>query len=174
MKPSYLIIALSAGLAACNSGPVDEPAAADDMATPAVTSDTAAPAMPPSPSATVPVEDDGMADGAGDGAAKTTIPAALQGRWGINEADCTTTNGDDKGLITVSADQIRFYESTARLGKISESSDTRIVADFSFSGEGQTWSKGMTLDVQDGGKTLIRRETGEDAMPGPQRYRKCA
>ncbi len=169
MTRSYLIIALSAGLAACNSGPIDEPAAADDMATPAVTTDTAAPAMPPAPSATAPVEN----VASGDGMAMTTIPAALQGRWGINEADCTMTSGDDKGLIRVSDKQIRFYESTAKLGKISESSDTRIVADFSFSGEGQSWSKGMTLDAQDGGKTLIRRETGADAMPGPERYRKC-
>ncbi|WP_420606360.1 hypothetical protein [Novosphingopyxis sp.] len=169
MKRSYLIAALGISLAACNSGPVDEPLAADDMATPAVTNDTAAPAMPPAPSATVPVADDET----GDSSAMATIPAALQGRWGINPADCTTTNGDDKGLITVGADRIRFYESTARLGKISESSDSRIVADFSFSGEGQSWTKGMTLDAQDGGKTLIRRETGEDAMPGPERYRKC-
>ena len=172
MKYSCLIVALSAGLAACNSGPVDEPPAADDMATPVVTNDSAAPATPPAPVATVPVEGEATS-AAMESSAADVIPAALQGRWGINAADCTTTKGDDKGLITVSDKQIRFYESTAKLGKIGEASDTRLVADFSFSGEGQTWTKGMTLDVQDGGKTLIRRETGQDAMPGPLRYRKC-
>lgn len=174
MKRSYLIIAMTAGLAACNNGPVDEPPTVEDGATSAVISEDAVPAMPPAPSATVPTENGGdMTDDASDDGAEAMIPAALQGRWGINDADCTTTKGDDKGLITVSANQVRFYESIANLGKVSESSDSRIAADFAFTGEGQSWSRGMILDVQNGGNVLVRRETGADAMPGPLRYRKC-
>ncbi len=32
-----------------------------------------------------------------------TIPAALHGRWGMVPADCTSTRGDNKGLLTITA-----------------------------------------------------------------------
>ena len=35
----------------------------------------------------------------------TVIPAAFHGRWGMVPADCTSTRGDNKGLITVDAEQ---------------------------------------------------------------------
>ena len=88
-------------------------------------------------------------------------------------ADCTSTRGDAKGLIEVTDKQIKFYESRATLATVAESADTRLVADFAFSGEGQTWQRRMTLEAQDGGKALVRTETGPDAMPGPLRYAKC-
>ena len=44
---------------------------------------------------------------------------------------------------------------------------------FAFEGEGMNWIRDMTLDVQDDGQTLIRREYGLDAAPGPIRYRRC-
>ena len=36
-----------------------------------------------------------------------------------------------------------------------------------------TWEREVVLDVQDGGATLVRREYGDDAAPGPFRYAKC-
>ncbi len=102
------------------------------------------------------------------------IPAALHGRWGLVPADCTSTRGDAKGLLTIDATMLRFYESRGTLIRIVETEPSRIVADFAFSGEGQTWQRRMTLDAQDNGQTLIRGESGGDgAMPGPLRYRKC-
>ena len=94
------------------------------------------------------------------------IPAAAQGRWGLVPADCTSTKGDAKGLLIVEADKLRFYESVGTLGKVSESGANHIRATFSFTGEGMTWTRDQVLDVQDGGKTLIRREYGGDAEIG--------
>ncbi|HUQ13412.1 MAG TPA: hypothetical protein VM055_03970 [Novosphingobium sp.] len=102
-----------------------------------------------------------------------TIPAAIQGRWGLVAADCTSTRGDAKGLLTIDPTMLRFYESRGTLGAIKERSATHLRAAFSFSGEGMTWSRDEVLDVQDGGKILVRREYGEDAAPGPFKYKRC-
>ena len=102
-----------------------------------------------------------------------TIPAAAQGRWGLVPADCTSTRGDAKGLLIVEPRLLRFYESRGTLKAVKEASSTRVRAAFEFSGEGMAWQRDETLDVQDGGKTLIRREYGADAAPGPFKYTRC-
>ena len=89
-------------------------------------------------------------------------------------ADCTSTQGDAKGLLTIDATTLRFYESRATLGTIAEQDASRLVANFAFSGEGQQWTRTQVLDVQDDGQTLGRREQGAEAMPGVLRYRRCA
>jgi hypothetical protein len=105
--------------------------------------------------------------------APTTIPAALHGRWGMVPLDCTSTRGDNKGLLTITAGKLEFYESVGTLDTIMEAEPTRIRAAFDFEGEGMTWQREVALDVQDNGATLIRREYGPDAAPGPFRYAKC-
>jgi hypothetical protein len=102
-----------------------------------------------------------------------TIPQAVQGRWGLVPADCTTTRGDDKGLLVIGPDSLKFYESQGKLGQIAERSDTRIRASFAFTGEGMEWTHDVVLDTQDGGKTLIRQNFGPDAEPGPYKYTRC-
>ncbi|PNU06619.1 hypothetical protein A8V01_03180 [Novosphingobium guangzhouense] len=112
----------------------------------------------------------------GDGAAvgMSEIPEAIRGRWGLVAADCTSTRGDAKGLLEVSADQLKFYESVAKLGEIKEAGESRIRGTFDYTGEGQSWTQDVVLDVQDDGKTMIRRDYGKDAMPGPLTYTRCA
>lgn len=102
-----------------------------------------------------------------------SIPPALQRRWGLTENDCTTTMGDDKGLLTIDADSLEFYESRGTLGVLHESEENRVDADFSFTGEGMLWERRMTLELQDDGQILIRREFGEEAAPEPFRYMRC-
>lgn len=101
------------------------------------------------------------------------IPEAVHGRWGLVPADCTSTRGDAKGLLEVSADQLKFYESVAKLGTIKEVGESRIRATFAYSGEGQSWNQDVVLEAKDDGKTLIRREYGKDAMAGPLKYTRC-
>jgi len=101
------------------------------------------------------------------------IPDAIRGRWGMVPADCTSQLGDAKGLLTVGKDDLHFYESRAKLGKIAEQTPSRIDDDFAFSGEGMTWSRRIVLDAQDGGRRLIRRDYGDDASPEPLRYSRC-
>lgn len=123
---------------------------------------TAAPSPTPAPSPTA-SPDSG-----------TGIPSALHGRWALVPADCTSTKGDNKGLLTISGDTLRFYESVGTLDKVVERDAGRIVADFAMTGEGQSWTRRMVLDTQDNGKTLVRREQGPDAMLGLLRYQRCA
>jgi hypothetical protein len=122
-------------------------------------------------------EDSGSASETPEAAATTAtldeIPDTVRGRWGLVPADCTSTKGDAKGLLEVSADQLKFYESVAKLGTIKEAGESRIRATFAYTGEGQSWSQDVVLDVQDDGKTLIRRDYGPDAMPGPLKYMRC-
>ncbi len=110
---------------------------------------------------------------AGGAAASKEIPVALQGRWGLAPADCTSTRGDAKGLLTIGPDTLEFYESRAKLGQVKERDESRIRADFQFVGEGMSWSRDEGLEARDDGKTLIRREYGKDAAPDPLRYTRC-
>ena len=145
-------------LAACGKSNTDEP---DAAATPGVET-PAPPAAPPAASGT-----------AAPAETVTAIPAALQGRWGMVPADCTSTRGDAKGLLTIDGKTLQFYESVGTLGQVKEHSDTHLRAAFAFTGEGMSWTREEMLDVKDNGKTLVRQEYGEDAQPGPLQYSKC-
>ncbi|MGR3825556.1 MAG: hypothetical protein ACU0A5_23525 [Salipiger marinus] len=100
-----------------------------------------------------------------------TIPAALQGQWGLVAADCEPGRDDAKGLLTVEPERLVFYESRATLGDVTEATPSRIAARFNFSGEGMTWSRDILLEQS--GDTLTRRETGEGAIPEPLVYSRC-
>lgn len=101
------------------------------------------------------------------------IPAALQGRWGLVAADCEPGRADAKGLLTITADKLEFYESVGELDDIREVADDRIHASFDFTGEGMEWERTMALELQETGAALVRREFGADAAPGSLRYVKC-
>lgn len=159
LAPALALLALSA----CNSG---EPEAAAPEATPTSEPTVAAPVpsmvppvTPETPSAEV---------------TANQIPAAMQGRWGLVPADCEPGRADAKGLMEVGLQKLKFYESLGTLTKITEGTGSRIRGQFSFMGEGMEWQRDQVLDLQDGGKTLIRREYGQDAAPGPLKYTKCA
>ena len=156
MRTTLVVALATLSLAACDSRsePVPEPATGEAPAT----TETAPP--PPAPETTPAVQ-------------PTAIPAALHGRWGLTAADCEPGRPDATGLLTVTTNKLEFYESVGTLGGIEEGSENRIRANFDFTGEGMSWERDMTLDLQDGGQTLIRREYGEDAASGPIRYSRC-
>jgi hypothetical protein len=85
------------------------------------------------------------------------IPAALHGRWGLTPGDCTSTRGDAKGLLVVSADRLSFYESRAIPVRNVQASANSMSADFAFTGEGQTWTKYQALALED--DRLVRTES---------------
>ena len=89
--------------------------------------------------------------------AATAIPASLHGRWGLTPADCTSTRGDAKGLLIVSGDGLKFYESLGKpAGTLKTSSDSAS-GDFAFAGEGMTWKRYEALELQD--NKLVRTES---------------
>jgi hypothetical protein len=89
------------------------------------------------------------------------LPAALQGRWGLTPADCTSKRGDAKGLLTISGGELRFYESRAVPGADVQMEPTSAAGTFNFTGEGQSWSRFQSL-LADGHK-LARTETNPAA-----------
>lgn len=100
--------------------------------------------------------------------AAAMIPAALQGRWGLTPGDCTSALGDAKGLLVVNEGELRFYESRAvPAGEIQSDADS-ISGSFNFTGEGQSWSKYVALDLQ--GRDLVRTEIHPNAS---FTYAKC-
>ena len=102
-------------------------------------------------------------------AAATTIPAALQGRWGLSPGDCTTTRGDAKGLLVVTPTELRFYESRAVPSENIETDPDSIAGNFAFSGEGQSWNKYESLKIEK--QVLVRTETKPMASFS---YAKCS
>jgi hypothetical protein len=94
------------------------------------------------------------------------IPAQYQGRWGLVPADCTSTRGDAKGLITIGDTSIKFYESTATLTAQRPAKATSFSGQFAFRGEGQSWEKLMTFTRT--GDSLVRADP-----EGRFSYKRC-
>jgi hypothetical protein len=170
--PALLALATALSLAACSQEPAEpapEASAPSTFAPPSVPSVEVEPTPADSEAAAAPTPSPSPRETT----AATEIPKSIRGRWGLVPADCTSKLGDAKGLLTVSAKQLKFYESVAKLGKVQEAEESRVRATFNYSGEGQAWTQDVVLDVQDGGKTLIRRDYGRDALPGPLKYVRC-
>jgi hypothetical protein len=87
----------------------------------------------------------------------SAIPAPLHGRWGLTPADCTSTRGDAKGLLIVSPQSLKFYESLARPAGPLKVSPNSASGEFTFTGEGMTWKKFEALELQD--NKLVRTES---------------
>jgi hypothetical protein len=127
---------------------------------------------PAQENAVTPEIDAGASDGNSEAAAppdSTTIPAFLHGRWGLTPGDCTSTRGDAKGLLVVSADQLKFYESVGKPTGALEISPDSASGDFAFTGEGMTWKKYQVLELQNG--KLVRTESSPMAS---FTYARCA
>lgn len=122
------------------------------------------------PETTEPAPVQEKAESAGDG---KTIPAAIRGRWALKAADCAARRGTDLTALVIDAANLRFFESHGELARVRESGAERIVADYRFSGEGEEWDRRMQLELADGGKTLVRRDSGEGAAAEPIRYTRC-
>lgn len=96
------------------------------------------------------------------------IPAGLQGRWGLTPADCTSALGDAKGLLVVTAGELRFYESRAVPSARAQVYGGSISGNFDFTGEGQRWTRYESLKRS--GDKLTRTETNPAAS---YTYAKC-
>ena len=99
------------------------------------------------------------------------IPAAFHGRWGMVAADCTSTRGDAKGLISVDASTIQFFESRARLTKVTLDAPDNFTGTFAFTGEGQNWTNSQNLKLSGNSSTLVRTQSD---VVRPFTYKRCA
>jgi len=169
---SLIVPAVALSLSAC-SKQAEQPEATA-TATSTSSAQVTEPVLTPEPTESEAVAEPTPAPSATPTAIDGQIPAAVLGRWGLVPGDCTSKLGDAKGLLVISPKQLKFYEAVARLGTVKELDDSRIRGTFAFSGEGHAWTLDVVLDVQDSGKTLIRRDYGKDAAPGPLKYTRCA
>lgn len=161
-KTTPLILAALAALAGCgDAGEAPQDTAA--TGTPEAGMSVSATAQP-TPAATSTDTTDEMAQ---------TIPAALQGRWGMTPADCTGPRSDAKALLTIGSDKLTFYEAVGTLKSVQSRDASHIAATFAFTGEGMTWEREENLAVS--GSTLTRKATTVGGQPdGPYTYERCA
>lgn len=161
MAGKLTVIAALVGLAACRAPEEPEQAATIGAAVPDSPNTAAAmgsaggqplPAPAPAPTA--------IADG--------RLPPAFVGRWGLVPADCTSTRGDNKGLMTVTPDRLAFYESRATIARLEGVSPTELRATLAFTGEGQEWREETGLVLEERGRVLVRVVDGERL-----RYTRC-
>jgi hypothetical protein len=152
MRPALIAALAALPLAACGESSEAEPRFEEV--------ETVAPAPPRDTASTLPAN-------------QQAIPAPLQGRWALTEGDCTAPRGEAKGLLRIGPEELTFYESVGTIADLEEASANGIRGEFSFTGEGMTWERDITLELQDGGQALVRREHGEGAAPDPFRYSKC-
>lgn len=170
--PVLFGLATALALAACSKEPA-APAPEEDGASATPAAPVASPAVQDTAIPTETVATPTPTPSAEAATTATEIPQAIRGRWGLVPADCTSKLGDAKGLLTISAGQLKFYESVAKVGRIKEADESRLRATFNYSGEGQTWTQDVVLALEGGGKTLVRRDYGPDALPGPLTYTRC-
>ena len=147
MARAFLILAIVA-LASCGRpDAVDEDRNTAALPAPVNATSASADGAPPA---------EGSSPGTSTPAAAATLPASLHGRWGLTPGDCTSTRGDAKGLLIVGAQGLKFYESRAVPGADVDTSDDSASGTFTFTGEGQTWTRHLSLELQDG--KLVRTE----------------
>lgn len=166
----FLVAAATVLLSACGgSDPVaDDPNAGAGLPNIAEVENVSGVRQTPPPSDGGPPVGGGKQSGSTLPQAGAIIPAFLHGRWGMSPGDCTSTRGDAKGLLTITAKDLRFFESRAvPVGNVGGGDDS-FTADFAFTGEGQSWTGFETLEVQDG--KLVRTTSSPMASYS---YAKC-
>lgn len=100
----------------------------------------------------------------------TAFPASFQGRWGLVPNDCVPGRSDNKGLMEIGPNSLRFYESRGTATELLQPRPGRVEADLAFTGEGMEWTRVNALTLLSDGKTLVR----EERDPGASfRYFKC-
>jgi hypothetical protein len=122
----------------------------------------------PDPAGLPPASTVGRASAAQGPASAVSIPPDLRGRWGLSPADCTSAVGDRKGLLIVTADGLRFYESRAVPLPDAETAGGTINGNFQFTGEGESWTRYEALKRN--GDKLTRTETNP---PASYTYAEC-
>ena len=163
--PLTMAAAAVLALAACDNPNTD-------AATPAAETASETATTPGEPFIIEPDENPAAPEGAETPVA--AIPAAFYGRWGMSAADCDPANADiAKGLMEISEDGMKFYESRATLNRSVQRGEDTLRAVFDFSGEGQTWEREMRLDLKDGGKALEREDFEGDLSGQTLKYQRC-
>lgn len=71
----------------------------------------------------------------------TQIPDQFHGRWALVRADCISTRGDAKGLLTITDARLTFYEARGTLEKVLSATANSFDGEYGFTGEGMEWRR---------------------------------
>lgn len=113
------------------------PVAADPVAEPAASGKSASPEpAPPQP---------------------LTIPAAFQGVWAATTDDCEKPA---ETRLEMSADHLRFYESSGKVASVDASQANEILVTVALSGEGALSQRSFRYRLIDGGEGLFDVRNG--------------
>lgn len=87
------------------------------------------------------------------------IPYGFRGTWAPDISDCKDKNG--VALMTVYHDGIDFYESGARLRRITQSGQFRSVKmRLEFEGEGDFWDRTWNVMLSHDSKSMVIQQDG--------------
>jgi hypothetical protein len=90
--------------------------------------------------------------------AGSLIPAALRGRWTGMDEDCGDRRAELK--LSITPKDLIFHESVGTVTGIERQADGRIRIDASFTGEGQSWTRSLTLKPSARGQELTMIDDG--------------
>ena len=107
----------------------------------------------PSSNAITPVEAPSRVDAAPPATAPAgLVPARLQGNWtGVNDS-CGDRSANLE--LTIAPDRLVFHESVGAVKSVSDGADGRVSVDAAFTGEGQSWTRTVGMQLSADGKTL--------------------
>lgn len=109
-----------------------------------------------------------------------TMPAGIRGKWrrsteaSVTASECVNSASANMGLIlTIRSDGFSRFEDGGRLIRVHERDANRIRATFDTTYADTPTQGDFIFGAQDNGQTLIERQYGDGAQPGPLRYRRC-
>lgn len=96
------------------------------------------------------------------------IPTSFVGRWGMTPADCDPDGPAVKGLLTITDDSLKFWESKGNVQQIVRHSPYDITLDLTMTGEGQSWTSTTRLVLDAAATQMVRTEDSRS-----YRYHRC-
>lgn len=99
----------------------------------------------------------------------TEVPIALQGRWAVISADCTSDTGNPDGLLVIGSNFMNLHAAEGRMRVARFRAATALEADFAFIGKDRTWTSTENLSLE--GDTLYRKNA---SVPIALPYERCA
>jgi hypothetical protein len=159
MRRGFAALALVAAVAACHDGAKpthqdNEAAAAIDNAIAANSTAAQLHGLPvPQPTAH---------------ALAFQIPTSFVGRWGMTPGDCDPDGPAVKGLLTITDDSLKFWESKGNVQRIERRSPYDITLTLDMTGEGQSWTSTTRLVLDAAATQLVRTDNSRS-----YRYQRC-
>ena len=96
------------------------------------------------------------------------IPTSFVGRWGMTPADCDPDGSAVKGLLTITDDSLKFWESKGSVQQIVRHSPYDITLQLAMTGEGQSWASTTRLVLDAAATELVRSDNSHS-----YRYQRC-